>query len=891
MVSQELLDKINEIYSADGTGENSKDNFTGMTLGIVVDTDDPLQNGRLRIFCPALNDNPKKIQHLPWAIYISPFGGSINNSQFARGNDPANCNTSGAVQYGFWGVPEQGAHVLVGCIDGDIRRRFYIGCAFEHQETHGILTNRWKHGPNGAVEGPYSSTDSPVQPAYDNAMKAFEDNTDSHEWKTRVVEYQVCAVREDVGQQPNSNKTTYLDQQNDKMREYEKYDWIKPILGSHGYDWTGFKSLGAFLSSRVYGYSTPGQHVLLMDDRPFNSRIKLKTTAGHQILMDDTNERIYINTAEGNSYIEMDNNGNIDVYTKRRLSFHAEKDINFSTDETFRVHAKKSINLYAGNNTEQEKLDGPPSDGQIRIHAEDDIHVITKKNYRQLSFEDTLIEIGGKLCESIGDSMYLQVQNEINIITNTGDYNLTVSGDINEMVQGNVNKFAAGSMKMASNGNAQVHSFDGKMDIGSQRTLNVKSFSEDITMESLGLNEDESGGVFIKSPQSQYGVSSDGVTTATNKKIRTHAAENIEFRQNVETNQDFPNLPPQDIGPCDLGTSIPTEGYTGADLAARLAYNAGFRGDALVTAVAIASAESSYNPDAVGDVSLQDEKWGPSVGLWQIRTLKNPSDYSGSVDEGRDINLIGGASNAQANANLAYQLSKGGTDFRPWSTFTANTYKNAQNLSSAQGAVNAMCTPEMMISNNEKLFSTVFDSPIVFSLLQNCLTNSIVAQGNAFIMSAEGVAMQSLADIKLKGETFSTKVFDEICEKINKMAFAHDLLSFFSATVFVGLAAGPATGAAAAATVLSQMNAILGIVNSILGSDPISLVGDLLLAELLNNLNLSFNISSIYSLDIPSFDSNVNTIYFRNNFDINASTILGAPASATLNGKIEFSLG
>ena len=42
-------------------------------------------------------------------------------------------------------------------------------------------------------------------------------------------------------------------------------------------------------------------------------------------------------------------------------------------------------------------------------------------------------------------------------------------------------------------------------------------------------------------------------------------------------------------------------------------------------------AESSGSSDAVGDVSLVNDKWGPSIGLFQIRSLRHPEDY-GAVD-------------------------------------------------------------------------------------------------------------------------------------------------------------------------------------------------------------------------------------------------------------------
>ena len=99
-----------------------------------------------------------------------------------------------------------------------------------------------------------------------------------------------------------------------------------------------------------------------------------------------------------------------------------------------------------------------------------------------------------------------------------------------------------------------------------------------------------------------------------------------------------------------------------------IAQAAGFRGLGLVRSVAIAIAESSLNQNAVGDISLQTEKWGPSVGLWQIRTLKPAYLHLEPV---RDYTKL---FNPLENAKAAYQISKGGTDFSAWSTYVNNSY-------------------------------------------------------------------------------------------------------------------------------------------------------------------------------------------------------------------------
>jgi Lysozyme like domain len=100
-----------------------------------------------------------------------------------------------------------------------------------------------------------------------------------------------------------------------------------------------------------------------------------------------------------------------------------------------------------------------------------------------------------------------------------------------------------------------------------------------------------------------------------------------------------------------------------------LAMNAGFSASDAAVATAIALAESGGRTDAEGDLALQNGTWGPSVGLWQIRSVKadtgtgKPRDYTRLKDPA-------------FNAAAAYAISNGGKNFKPWSTYTSGKYKD-----------------------------------------------------------------------------------------------------------------------------------------------------------------------------------------------------------------------
>lgn len=137
----------------------------------------------------------------------------------------------------------------------------------------------------------------------------------------------------------------------------------------------------------------------------------------------------------------------------------------------------------------------------------------------------------------------------------------------------------------------------------------------------------------------------------------------------------------------DNQTPLPVSGnpvldYSGlavlqpSDIAA-LASSAGFVGSDLITAVAVALAESGGNPNAYNAETAAGAPTGKgSYGLWQIYLNAHP-EFAGD-------NLYDPA----ANANAAYSIySASGGSFRAWSTFKSGAYQAF--LDSANAGVNA----------------------------------------------------------------------------------------------------------------------------------------------------------------------------------------------------------
>jgi hypothetical protein len=113
---------------------------------------------------------------------------------------------------------------------------------------------------------------------------------------------------------------------------------------------------------------------------------------------------------------------------------------------------------------------------------------------------------------------------------------------------------------------------------------------------------------------------------------------------------------------------------------AEYAHDAGFRGQDLTVAVAVAMAESGGDPKAHNSVPPDD-----SYGLWQINMLGGLGpDRRRQFDLDSNRELFDPKENAQA----AWEISGKGDSFQPWTTYTSGAYKKY--LDDARRGIRAM---------------------------------------------------------------------------------------------------------------------------------------------------------------------------------------------------------
>ena len=292
-------------YSTTATNSMGVASSTGVFIGIVKNNKDPQNMGRLQVFIPDMGGNPEDPNNWQSVAYASPFGGST--SIFDQGANVKEYSDT-MKSYGLWfGSPDIDSMVLVTFAGGRLDKGYWFACLFQRGTQVSI--------PGIPAKNTHSGENIPAAP---------------------------------------KNKK-------DDDADLEKYVEHKPMydaLKKQGLEKDGLRGLtssGATRESpsKVFGLLTPGQHQFVLDDGDKdgkNCQIRLRTTNGVQLLLDDTSGHVYIISKDGENWLELSNDGQVHIYGSKDINIRSEANVNLRADKSINIEAKENIQLKAGGN-------------------------------------------------------------------------------------------------------------------------------------------------------------------------------------------------------------------------------------------------------------------------------------------------------------------------------------------------------------------------------------------------------------------------------------------------------------------------------------------------------------------------------------------------------------
>ena len=153
---------------------------------------------------------------------------------------------------------------------------------------------------------------------------------------------------------------------------------------------------------------------------PYNEHFRIRTRTGHQILLHNSEDLIYIGNAKGTAWIELTSNGKIDIYAEDSISIHTENDFNFRADRDINLEAGRNVNIKAtaDYSKDADKDDKGFDSGRIHIESKHDFKLL------------------------IGANGYITTTQNFNVGTTLANY-FTAGGNTNILSGGNHTETAA----------------------------------------------------------------------------------------------------------------------------------------------------------------------------------------------------------------------------------------------------------------------------------------------------------------------------------------------------------------------------------------------------------------------------------------------------------------
>ena len=448
------------------------------------------------------------------AQHLSPFYG-VTNVQY-EGTDPRNFDDV-QKSYGMWFIPpDVGTQVLVIFLDGDPNQCYWIGCVADKFQNH-------------MIPGIAASQDAYMSP--EQELKYGTKNVPVAEFHKRSIKTQL---------NPNSQKKPIHPFADRLLAQGLLLDNVRGVTSSSArrevpstvfgistpgpIDPSGKKGLIGYLTKANVPVSRLGGTQFVMDDGDSNGQnelVRIRTRTGHQILMHNSSDLIYIANSKGTAWVELTSKGKIDVYAQDSVSIHTEADFNFRAD--------RDINLEAGRNININALSG------IEVNCIDRFYLMCNKD--------------GKL--SFGGNANLLASNELRMQSG-GTTNLS-SGDAMKLT-------ASATMNVGAGGNillsgAQIHSNGPAAQAATAPDLPTQL--ESFSLPNRAVDAGWSNGKFYKASE----ITSIMQRVPTHEPWDHHESTNPEKFTAANTNvmvnapADLPSSP---TAPVSTGTTVPT---------------------------------------------------------------------------------------------------------------------------------------------------------------------------------------------------------------------------------------------------------------------------------------------------------------------------------------------
>ncbi len=299
------VNRLPEGFKKESSYGRVKDNT--IYVGVVKDNKDAQRMGRVAVWIPEIGGDPNNKNSWFVMSYASPFAGVTDPNALVEDSKKMEESQS---SYGFWMNPPDLENQVLCCFaNGDTSLGYWFACIWQQNMNHmvpGIAAGL------PAEDGDYCDAQPPVV----EYNKWSKENPDTPK---RPV---YTPLAEGLSQQG---------------------------LLKDGERGSSTSSVRREAPSKLYGWLTPRGNQVYVDDNEANEFIRMRTRSGAQVLVNETTGFVYINSKDGNSWVEISDKG-VDIYSRGAVSMRSEGSMNLHADGSLNIEADGNLNLRAGGN-------------------------------------------------------------------------------------------------------------------------------------------------------------------------------------------------------------------------------------------------------------------------------------------------------------------------------------------------------------------------------------------------------------------------------------------------------------------------------------------------------------------------------------------------------------
>jgi len=281
---------------------------------------------------------------------------------------------------------------------------------------------------------------------------------------------------------------------------------------------------------------------------PHNELIRLRTRTGHQILLHNSEDIIYIANSRGTAWIELTSDGKIDIHADDSISIMSDNDLNVTAERDINFEAGRNINMKASARfSDGAQIFNGAESGRVHIESVYDTRIVAGRSFQFTSSESLDLNVSREIklttkgdinMYAEGGSIYQKADLSFHQTAGQSWYRKAAGGDIVDIATGSIHQQPGADFHIYAPNNVYISALGGQTSISASQSIYLQADSN--------LNIKATGIFAADAPEVQINGGLAGDATPATQKIggNSPTAPNNAYSLQPLSTHVLPYVPP-----------------------------------------------------------------------------------------------------------------------------------------------------------------------------------------------------------------------------------------------------------------------------------------------------------------------------------------------------------